>query len=102
MLGCADPGMRIWLSRAANPARKYAWTWEQVEALPGVPVGIHTGRSNALVREAIEGGVIQELTGYASLRGEVVAGEGFRVDFLLAGHRSRPDCYLEVKNVTAA
>ena len=102
MLGCADPGMRVWLSRASNPARKYAWTWEQVEALPGVPVGIHTGRSNALVREAIETGVIRELAGYAALRGEVVAGEGFRVDFLLSGHRSRSDCYLEVKNVTAA
>ncbi len=102
MLGCADPGMRIWLSRAANPARKYAWTWEQVEALPGVPVGIHTGRSNALVREAIETGLMRELTGYASIKGEVMAGEGFRVDFLLSGQRSRPDCYLEVKNVTAA
>ena len=101
MLGCADPGMRVWLSRAGNPARKYAWTWEQVEALPGVPVGIHTGRSNALVQEAMESGLIRELTGYADLRGEVKAGEGFRVDFLLSG-RGRPDCYLEVKNVTAA
>lgn len=102
MLGCADPGMRIWLSRASNPDRKYAWTWEQVEVMPGVLVGIHTGRSNALVREAIEGGVIRELAGYPTLRGEVTAGKGFRVDFLLSGHRSQPDCYLEVKNVTAA
>lgn len=102
MLGCADPGMRVWLSRAANPARKYAWTWEQVEALPGVPVGIHTGRSNGLVREAVDTGVLQELAGYLSIKGEVMAGEGFRVDFLLYGHRTRPDCYLEVKNVTAA
>jgi sugar fermentation stimulation protein A len=31
-----------------------------------------------------------------------MAGEGFRVDFLLAGHATQPDCYLEVKNVTAA
>ena len=73
MLGCADPGMRVWLSRAANPARKYAWTWEQVEALPGVPVGIHTGRSNGLVREAIETGVLRELAGYPSIKGEVMA-----------------------------
>lgn len=102
MLGCAVPGMRIWLSRASNPARKYAWTWEQVEALPGVAVGIHTGRSNALVQEAIETGLIRELTGYAEIRGEVMAGEGFRVDFVLSGHRLRPACYLEVKNVTAA
>jgi sugar fermentation stimulation protein A len=102
MLGCADPGMQVWLSRATNPARKYAWTWELVEALPGVLVGIHTGRTNALVREAISTGVIPEVSGYPGLKGEVMAGEGFRVDFLLAGHATQPDCYLEVKNVTAA
>lgn len=102
MLGCAEPGMRVWLSRAANPARKYAWTWELVEALPGVLVGIHTGRTNALVREGIQAGVVTELRGYSALKGEVMAGEGFRVDFLLQGHADQPDCYLEVKNVTAA
>jgi sugar fermentation stimulation protein A len=102
MLGCADPGMRVWLSRAANPARKYAWTWELVEAQPGVLVGIHTGRTNALVREAVLAGVIPETKGYGEMKGEVMAGEGFRVDFLLSGHATQPDCYLEVKNVTAA
>ena len=102
MLGCRDAGMRVWLSEAANPARKYAWTWELVEALPGVLVGIHTGRSNGLVREAIVTGVIRELQGYAVLTAEVPAGEGSRVDFLLTGHAAQPDCYLEVKNVTAA
>ena len=102
MLGCAAPGKRVWMSRAANPDRKYAWTWELVEALPGVLVGIHTGRTNALVREAILAGVIPEAAGYSGLRGEVMAGEGFRVDFLLSGHSGRPDCCLEVKNVTAA
>lgn len=102
MLGCADPGMRIWMSRAANPDRKYAWTWELVEALPGVLVGIHTGRTNSLVREAILTGGIPEAADYPELKGEVMAGEGFRVDFALSGHANRPDCYLEVKNVTAA
>ena len=102
MLGCADPGMRVWLSRATNPARKYAWTWELVEALPGVLVGIHTGRTNALVREGIRTGLVKELHGYGALKGEVMAGRGFRVDFFLQGHAQKPDCYLEVKNVTAA
>lgn len=102
MLGCAEPGMRVWLSRAANPERKYAWTWELVEARPGVVVGIHTGRTNALVREALQQGVLAELRGYGEIQAEVKAGDGFRVDFVLKGHRRKPDCFLEVKNVTAA
>ena len=102
MLGCAGPGMRVWLSRAANPARKYAWTWELVEPSPGLRVGIHTGRSNRLVQEALDAGVVGELRGYRGLRGEVRVQPGFRVDFVLSGHQRRPDCYLEVKNVTAA
>lgn len=102
MLGCADPGMAVRLSHAVNPKRKYPLTWELVEALPGVWVGIHTGRTNALVREAIEDGTLQELAGYAGTQGEVTLGEGFRVDFVLRGHAKSPDCCLEVKNVTAA
>ncbi|MCK6395661.1 DNA/RNA nuclease SfsA [Zoogloea sp.] len=101
MQGCKTPGSRVWLSPAANPARKLAWTWELVETAPGVIVGVHTGRSNALVREAIEGGGVPELGGYERIRPEVKYGEGSRIDFLLQG-AGRPDCYLEVKNVTAA
>ena len=101
MLGCAEPGMRVWLSPASNPARKLAWTWELVEALPGVVVGMHTGRSNGLVREAIEAGRVAELAGYAVIRPEVKYGAGSRIDFLLQSP-GRADCYLEVKNVTAA
>ncbi|HEV2212754.1 MAG TPA: DNA/RNA nuclease SfsA, partial [Gammaproteobacteria bacterium] len=27
MLGCAEPGMAVYLSRAANPDRKYPLSW---------------------------------------------------------------------------
>ena len=101
MLGCDAPGSRVWLSRSRNPKRKYAYTWELVEVDGGTLVGINTGRSNALVREAIESGVIGELGGYRDIRAEVPYGnEGSRADFLLSG--ARRDCYVEVKNVTAA
>lgn len=101
MLGCHAPGSRVWLSRSDNPKRKYAHTWELVEVADGVLVGINTGRSNALVREAIESGVIGELGGYDEIRAEVRYGEeGSRADFLLT--RGATACYLEVKNVTAA
>lgn len=101
MQGCKEPGSRVWLSPASNPARKLAWTWELVETAPGVLVGVHTGRSNTLVREAIELGRVPELRGYDAIRPELKYGEGSRIDFLLQGP-GRPDCYVEVKNVTAA
>lgn len=103
MLGCAEPGSTVWLSRSDNPKRKYAHTWELVQVRRAVRVGIHTGRSNALVREALASGVVEQLEGYGHIRAEVAYGEeGSRADFLLEGHRVAPNCILEVKNVTAA
>ena len=101
MLGCRDPGSRVWLSTSDSPTRKYRHTWEIVEAA-GTLVGINTGLPNRLVREAVETGVIAPLAGYASIRGEVAYGEEkSRVDLLLESP-GRPPCYVEVKNVTAA
>jgi sugar fermentation stimulation protein A len=104
MQGCKDPGSRVWLSASDNPKRKLPWTWEIVEA-DGVLVGLHTGRTNALVREAIEAGRIPALAGYQRLRGEVPYGgpdgRRSRIDLLLEAD-GRPPCYVEVKNVTAA
>lgn len=102
MLGCAEPGFRVWLSRSENSKRKYPLTWELVEVAAGVLVGINTGRSNALVREAVEDGTIVELSGYPSIRSEVRFGsENSRADLLLSGG-DRRRCFVEVKNVTAA
>jgi len=100
MQGCADPGSTAWLRDTANPERKYPYSWEMVTTLDGVMVGIHTGYANTLVAEAIENGVITELQGYASLKREVKFGDsGSRFDIFLSGGE-RPDCYVEVKNVT--
>lgn len=101
MWGCCTPGSPVWLTTATNPKRRLPYTWELVEALPGVLVGINTARANGLVRQGVETGVIQELADYRFVRGEVPFGsEGSRVDWLLESARGR--CYLEVKNVTAA
>ncbi len=101
MLGCKEPGSRVWLSAAANPQRKLPYTWEIVEALPEVLVGVNTGLSNRLAEEAIANGAIAELQGYSRIRREVRFGaENSRVDLLLEG--DGPSCYVEVKNVTAA
>jgi sugar fermentation stimulation protein A len=103
MLGCQTPGAAAWLLPVDKASRKYPLGWELVEALPSVLVGINTGRSNALVAEALARGIVPELAGYSSVRREVRLARGeSRMDFLLSDHPAAPDCYLEVKNVTAA
>lgn len=103
MLGCTEPGARVWLSRADNPKRKYAYTWELIEVRPGVLVGIHTGRPSRLVLEAIAAGTISELGGYDSILTEQRFGrEASRIDLLLSRTRQPTHCYVEIKNVTAA
>jgi sugar fermentation stimulation protein A len=100
MLGCAEPGLRVWLRDAGNPRRKYPYSWELVELRCGVLVGINTTLANRLVREAIEDGSVRALQGYGRIRPEQRYGlEGSRIDLLLEdGPRGR--CYVEVKNVT--
>ncbi len=99
MCGCAEPGSRVWLRDTGSSTRKYPFSWELVEARPGVLVGINTLLSNGLVREAIENGVVRELTGYPDIRAEVRYGqENSRIDLLLEGGDA--SCYVEVKNVT--
>lgn len=103
MLGCCAPGSRVWLRDCGGPKRKYPFSWELVETAEGTLVGINTGLSNRLVREAIEDGVVGELAGYAHTRAEVRYGaENSRIDLLLSGHAEAPDCFVEVKNVTLA
>jgi sugar fermentation stimulation protein A len=101
MLGLTAPGSRVWLSLSDNPARKYAHTWEMIEADLGAGpslVGINSGHPNRLAAEAIAEKRIKALTGYASLRREVRYGENSRVDILLEDERNGR-CYVEVKNV---
>jgi len=100
MMGLSDPGMRVWLSAAANPKRKLQYSWELVE-LPapegGGYAGINTAHPNVLAAEAIAAGRIPELEGYETMRREVRYGQNSRVDILLEGDGAR--CLVEVKNV---
>lgn len=103
MLGCDVPGSRVWLSESDNPRRKYRHTLELVETESGALVGVHTGRTNGIAREAVVSGLFPELGAVEGIRSEVTVREhGSRIDFVLGGVGDEPDCYLEVKNVTAA
>jgi len=97
MLGLADPGMTVWLSRSASSTRKLPLTLELVQADGGV-VGVNTMHPNRLVAEALAADRLPEVSGYTRIRPEVKYGENSRVDFLLE-HDDRPPCWLEIKNV---
>jgi sugar fermentation stimulation protein A len=97
MLGLDQPGSEIWLSPARSPGRKLPYTWELIR-IDGRLVGINTAHPNVLAEEAIRGGRIAELAGYAGLRREVSYGRNSRIDILLEGGRGSA-CYVEVKNV---
>lgn len=100
MRTCSEPGSPAYLSIADNPKRKLKYTWELVQAGEGW-VGVNTHLANHLAREAIEAGLIPELTGYGAPRREVKYGANSRVDLLLEDQDgARPPCYVEVKNVS--
>jgi len=107
MQGCLAEGALLWLSPAANPARKLKWTLEIVEVATRdyqgrniqVLVGVNTLLANRLVAEAITTGLMPALAGFDSLRTEVPYGSrGSRVDLLLTTGKKR--VWVEVKNVS--
>lgn len=95
MEGLTRPGLTVWISRAANPKRKLAWTWELAE-VDGRIYGTNTAEPNRIVRELLERSALPWLGKFDEMRPEKPYGEGSRVDFWL--RRGRREVYLEVKN----
>ena len=103
MSGCWEPGAPAQISFSDNPKRKLAWTLERVDMGQGW-VGVNTGRTNAVVAEALEQSKISELAGHGQIMREVkmdIPGHqgSSRLDFMLRDG-NQPDAYIEVKNVT--
>ncbi|WP_455482542.1 DNA/RNA nuclease SfsA [Bartonella sp. B35(2025)] len=97
MLGLTTPNSNIWLSYNKSSKRKYPYQLEIVEA-NNTLVGINTTLPNKLALEAIQNGLLPELSGYKTILREQYYGTQSRIDFLLRDN-ALPDCYLEVKNV---
>lgn len=95
MRGCSTPGSPVLISHSESAKRKYAWTLEMVQE-QGVWIGIHTGRTNGLVREGLENGSITDFGHIRSIVPEVVVSAGSRLDFRL--ETDQGIAYLEVKN----
>jgi len=110
MSGCADSGNTIFYSTSDNPKRKYPFSWEISQNKAQDFICVNTLRANQLVEEALNDGVITELSGFTSLEREVKYGsENSRIDFLLKHNHLSDKCdainqltntYIEVKSVT--
>ncbi|MCG2633792.1 MAG: DNA/RNA nuclease SfsA [Gammaproteobacteria bacterium] len=102
MTGCWAPGAPVQLSHSDNPKRKLAWTLERVD-MGGGWIGVHTGRTNPVVEEALRAGSVKGIDDYLRVTPEVTLDlpghTRSRLDFRLAA-ASKPDLWIEVKNTT--
>ncbi|MCK5543113.1 MAG: DNA/RNA nuclease SfsA [Desulfobacterales bacterium] len=98
MKGCAEQGSQVFLSESDNPKRKLKYTWELVKT-SGTMIGINTQVPNKLVKQAIENGLIKELSGYDKIKAEIKTSEHTRLDLLLEKNTGAK-CYVEIKNCT--
>ncbi len=90
------PGVTVYLEWDDNPTRKMPYTAVAVER-DGLPVMLHTHRTNAAVASLIESGKIPSLKGAVIKKSEVTVGRS-RFDFLL--NFEGRDLLLEVKSCT--
>jgi sugar fermentation stimulation protein A len=102
MRTCWAPGAPVQLSQSDNPARKLAWTLERVDMGAGW-IGVHTGRVNSVIAEAINAERIPALAGYRTLRREVAVAlpnlPPGRIDIGLYDGPTA-NALVEIKNVT--
>ena len=74
MKGLLDEGNTAYLTPNDDPKRKLKFTLEMLDVGSSL-VGVHTGRPNHIVADAISNVEIPELAGYATLKKEVKYGQ---------------------------
>ena len=97
MLGCLEDDAPVYLSRAANPARRTSHTWEMIFINNGW-VGVNTMAPNFLAARAAEEQALRVFAGAREVRREVKVGPHTRLDLVV--ERAKGPLYVEVKNVT--
>lgn len=98
MKTCWEPGWKVLVTHNNDPKRKMKYTLEMTHNGSSW-ICVNTGMTNKLVKEALEGDVISELTGYKNIKPEKKVKDS-RIDFFLSESSEHSDCYVEVKNVT--
>lgn len=99
MKGCSTPGRQVIISQSSNPKRKYAWTLEMIRA-ENSWIGVNTFRTNQLVHEAFEQGIINDFGKIDSITREIKVSDKSRLDFLLLSDKKK--IFIEVKNCSLA
>ena len=99
MTNCWGENWKVLLTYHDDPKRKMKYTLECTHN-GKTWIGVNTSRTNKIVKEALDLGLIKELKGYKDIKPEKKYGEKSRIDFFLSNHKSKEDCYVEVKNVT--
>ncbi|MDJ0746718.1 MAG: DNA/RNA nuclease SfsA [Xenococcaceae cyanobacterium MO_167.B27] len=104
MIGVADAGSLVRVSKSDNKKRKLPYTWEMIQ-IETTWVGVNTGLPNKVIKTALEQNLLPQLASqYSEVKREVPYGKDkkSRIDFLLTGEDSQPPIYVEVKSVTLA
>ena len=102
MLGCSTPGRPVYLSQAANPKRRCAYTWEMIQMESGL-VGVNTCLPNRLAALAAIGGFFPDWPKNPAVTKEAKVGRG-RLDLRLDPRNPKdpkieePAVFVEVKN----
>jgi len=102
MTGCAEPGMRVWLSDSQNRKRKYRYTWELAETAAGAMLCVNTHRANQIVGEALQQQLLPAFADVGNWLAEQRYGDDNRRIDWQGTTRDGRTCYVEVKSVTLA
>jgi len=99
MKTCSTPESPVLLSLSDNPKRKYPHTLEMI-CESGHWVGVNTMRTNHLVAEGIEAGIVKEFNNVVKIKKEIKVSDKSRLDLLVEDANGQT--YIEVKNCSMA